>query len=233
MTISQMHTAIKIKLDKISSYSYPNFENTEIDFFINSAIKLIVKNTFLGNNKNRDSVEETQKRIEDLRFLIREVTLACSTGTLKPNSFTADLSTIGDYWMKLGEEVTIAYTRECDSASITKRVGIKEITTDNYVSYLNDPFSEHLLSYSEIKPLRLFYNDLVELITDGNYTVTNYYIRYIKKPVEVNLSTVTDTDLPELIHEDIVDFAVNMMLESIESPRYNTHTVELHNSDLK
>jgi hypothetical protein len=32
--------------------------------------------------------------------------------------------------------------------------------------------------YEDAKPLRLMYQNNIELITDGNYEITSYYLRY-------------------------------------------------------
>ena len=67
---------------------------------------------------------------------------------------------------------------------------------------------------------------MVELITDGDYTITGYFLRYLKTPVVVSITTSTDCDLSDNIHEEIVNMAVDMALENIEQPRYQSHTQE-------
>jgi ABC-type multidrug transport system fused ATPase/permease subunit len=70
--------------------------------------------------------------------------------------------------------------------------------------------------------------DSVELITDGNYSVIKYYLRYLRKPATVVLSPAVNCDLPEHTHDEIVKLAANMTLENIEQPRYKSHINELN-----
>jgi hypothetical protein len=53
-------------------------------------------------------------------------------------------------------------------------------------------------------------------------------MRYIRKPAVISLTGAVDCDLPEYTHGEIVEMTVNRLLENIESPRYQTHTVELN-----
>ena len=232
MTISEMHTAFKLGLDKTESLQYPSFLAEEIDFWLNQAIRKFVKTRYSGINSKREGFEQSQKRIDDLRTLTREVTIACTgTGAIKPNGyvltngFSNAAFTSIPYWLSLGEEVTISYTSTTtrNGGTVTKRVGVVDITSDSYRSKVDDPLSDHVLHYDEARPLRLFYNNTIEFITDGNYSVTEAYIRYIKQPVTVVYNT-TSCDLAEHTHEEIVNMAVQLALENVEQPRLQSYT---------
>jgi len=223
MTISEMHIAFKLELDKSSALELPSFESEEIDFWLNAAIKSFVKTRYLN-------FEQVARRTMDLSELVEEETLAVVADTIKDNSFTANLALCSeDLWFIVGEEVTISYTKLGDTLASTKRQGVTQCTVDTYRSHIDDPHSEHILHYEEAKPLRLVYQRLVELITDGNYDVTNYYVRYIRKPIEVSgTAPLVNCDLSEHTHDEIVKLTANMVLENIEQPRYQSHTVELN-----
>jgi hypothetical protein len=232
MTIAEMHIAFKLELDKSSALELPAFEPEEIDFWLNNAIREFVKSRYTGTDKGA-GFETNLKRIEDLKSLIVEETISganLTTGTIKPYSYIADLtSLVGDKWFTLGEEVLIQYhdIRTPFSHS-TKRQGVTQCTVDTYRSHLDDPYSEHVLHYEEAKPLRLVYQDTIELVTDGNYEITAYYIRYLNQPAEVSITTPVSCDLPEHTHDEIVKLAVNMTLENIEQPRYKSYQNELN-----
>ena len=232
MTISEMHTAFKLGLDKTESLQYPSFLAEEIDFWLNQAIRKFVKTRYSGINSKREGFEQSQKRIDDLRTLTREVTITCTgAGAIKPNGyvltngFSNAAFTSIPYWLSLGEEVTISYTSTTtrNGGTVTKRVGVVDITSDSYRSKVDDPLSDHVLHYDEARPLRLFYNNTIEFITDGNYTITEAYIRYIKQPVTVVYNT-TSCDLAEHTHEEIVNMAVQLALENVEQPRLQSYT---------
>ena len=228
MTISEMHDAFKLELDKIESLQYPSFTTNEIDYWLNRAIREFVKTRYSGINPKREGFEQSQKRIDDLRTLVREVTVPCTiTGAIKPNGYVltdgfgnAQFSTAA-YWLSLGEEVSITPT-----GSTAIRQGVTEITYDEYTYELDNPYSTYRLHYGKAKPLRLFYNNTIEFISDGTYTVDNAYIRYIKSPVEVVYSTI-DCDLPENTHDEIVSLSVRLALENIEQPRHQSYSQEV------
>jgi hypothetical protein len=208
MDITEMHKAFRLELDKSQSLDYPDFLPEEIDFWLNKAIRAFVKTRYSGSNVKRESFEESQKRIDDLRTLIKEHSITpVSAGSpiypfstytnvkIKDNSYIFPLPvlplyvnstsyTIRPYWHTLGEQAQIVFGNN----SIT--TGITQSTIDKFERILNDPQGEHVLHYNKAKPIRLFRNNYVEIISDGNYTVSLYFLRYLAKPVRVNsLST--------------------------------------------
>jgi hypothetical protein len=230
MTIAEMHRAFKLELDKSSALELPSFEPEEIDFWLNLAIRNFVKTRFRGK---QDGVgfEEISKRTMDLSNLVHEASLSVSADPIKDNSFVADLTDLlQELWFIVGEEADIQYKKLGEQTDTIKRQGVTQCTSSTYRYHIDDPYSEHRLHYEEAKPLRLVYQRTVELIADENYNVINYYVRYIKKPLEVLNSGIdsVNCDLPEHTHDEIVKSAVNMVLENIEQPRYQSHTVELN-----
>jgi len=222
-----MHLAFRLQLDKTGMLELPAFEPEEIDFWLNTAIYRFAKTRFTGSDKNL-SFEEHLKRTEDLKTLVVETSIVPTGGTIKPHSYIADLSGLTTKWFILGEEVLIRYIKLGEVGYTTKRQGVTKCTIDTYRNHIDDPYSEHVLHYEEAKPLRLVYQNTIELITDGNYTITYYYIRYLKRPITVSKTTPTNCDLPEHTHDEIITLATNMVLENIEQPRYQTQTNELN-----
>ena len=235
MTITQMHVAFKLILDKTESLQYPSFLPEEIDFWLNQGIIKFVKTRYSGTNSKREGFEQSQKRIDDLRTLVRELTIPCTaTDAIKPNGYVLTNgfgnalfdAPDGPYWLSLGEEVEIIFTSTNARPGVEtrKRVGVTDSTSNDYRWKVDDPVAPHVLHYDEAKPLRLFYNDTIEFITDGNYTIDKAYIRFIKKPVEVSLTTPTDCDLAEVTHDEVVALAVQLALENVEQPRLQTYS---------
>jgi hypothetical protein len=223
MNIARMHTEFKAGFDKSESLSYPDFRPEEIDLFLNKAISSIVKQRYSGNNLRRESVEETQKRRDDLRNITSSKVVTAFTTNVenKPNGTFVDLPT--DYWFALEEEVSISYY-DCFGHTITARVSVKPITHDRYNKIKLDPFNVP----DKIEVVSLPYEGFKnEIIIDGTSTLLAYYIRYIRKPAEVSLSTLTDCDLSEHMHKEVVDYAVNLAIENVESPRFQTQGSEL------
>lgn len=219
MTISEMHVAVKLDLDKSDALNTPIFEPIEIDFWLNRAIRDFVKTRYSGTNVKKESFEQTQKRIDDLRTIVNSTFVLLNSAVYpKPNSYRGDMSGVTDYWLSVGEEVDITV------GSVTTRVGVTQCTQDQYRNAIDDPFSEHILHYGSAKPLRLFYGSYVELTSDGNYTVDKFHLTYIKEPTTVSLSGSVDCNLPEHTHDEVVKLCVDTMLENIEQPRLKTHS---------
>jgi hypothetical protein len=220
MTIAEMHTAVKLELDKTSALELPAFEPEELDYWINRSILLYIKSRYSGFNITREGFEQVQKRADDLRILVTEfpfTSLTVGDSYDKPNSYLADLDLINeDYLVRVGEEVEIVV------GNTTKRQGVTECTSDSYRTFIDNPYSEHRLHYGEAKPLRLFKGNNAELITDGNYTISKYFLRYLRYPQQVSLTNGDDCELPAHTHDEIVKITVSTLLENIESIRHQT-----------
>lgn len=223
MNIARMHIEFKVGCDKSNSLSYPDFTSEEIDLFLNKSIESVVKQRYSGNNLRRESVEETQKRRDDLRNITtnKVITTFINTTDNKPNGTFVDMPT--DYWFALEEEVEISYL-DCFGRTITERAIVKPITHDRYNRIKLDPFNVPDKIEVVSLPYETFKN---EIILDDSSTLKKYILRYIRKPQEVSLSLNKDCDLSEHMHREIVDYAVNLAIENIESPRFQTQGTEL------
>ena len=286
MNINDMHRAVKLGLDKSEGLTYAAFEPEEIDYWINEAIDRFTKTRYSGNNFKFEGFEQSQKRTDDLRTLVTESRIVPSLGTAstdKPNSYIVTISSFPtNYLLFLNDEVAVTFNNEVTGASTPLRTYPVGCTSDTYSTKVNDPYSEHRLHLGTARPLRLFSDKGIELITDGQYTISYYYMKYLRKPARVNLAvtasqtastssveegmqylvsgdsvvynsitysvgdvftgilgipdftgsgaatpTIVDCDLPEHTHREIVLLTVKLLTENIESPRYQTESVEL------
>jgi len=227
MNIAAMHIAFKLEVDKSSALELPAFEPEEIDLWLNNAIRKFVKTRYSGLNSKQQGFEETQKRTDDLRTLVNHVSIGEDGSGEYANSVAFPIPTSPyppQYLFSLQETCTIDRSVGDDLV-----VGVTECTIDEYRAKLDDPFSEHILHYNTAKPLRFFMNDNIELVHDGTYDITYLHLTYLKEPATVQVTaTAVDCDLPDHTHDEIVKMAANMVLESIEQPRYQTHSNELN-----
>ena len=109
----------------------------------------------------------------------------------------------------------------------SKRVGVKPIQHDDYNKIVNDPFNKP----NHDQAVRLMLGDKVEIITGADFDVTRFYMRYVRKPLAVDFANTVDCELANHTHEEIVDLAVSIALEDIESGRYQTHLNELNKNE--
>lgn len=222
MLIQDFHRNFKIGLDKIDSLGYPDILPEEIDVFLNNNILKFINQRLYGNNPRGENFEETQKRFDDLITLVKSdilTPIAFSSVFDKPNSATVDIPT--DYLHMINEEVDIQFN-DCNNGQENRRIRVIPITHDKYNDIIKDPFNKP----NHNKVIRLGYDNKLELISSTDSIILFYYIRYIRKPASVRYGTIYPTpttdvqcDLPESVHQEILDLAILDCLEKIESQR--------------
>tara|TARA_R100000995_G_scaffold84563_1_gene63640 strand:+ start:954 stop:2081 length:1128 start_codon:yes stop_codon:yes gene_type:complete len=72
MNVQEMHLAIQQGVDKINSLQADLLLSQEIDIELNKSMMRFINTKYGRNNKYRKGFEESQKRIDDLRSLVRE-----------------------------------------------------------------------------------------------------------------------------------------------------------------
>lgn len=254
MTITEMHQSFRFGMDKMDNLNYPNFLPEEIDLLLNQGQDRIAKQRYGITNPKRTSFEETQKRTEDLKELIRQVVLTpiANTGVVNANSNISTNSVFvtlpSDHWFIIQERVIInsdrcntttfqiyvpGYVGEDDQlvAPVTitvtgKYAEVRPIQHLEFDKVVNDAFKAP--DYDKV--LRLMYEDKVEIIPNSNSTVVRYIMRYIKKPQQMSISTPTNCELSEHLHSEIVDEAIKIALEGIEAKRNNSFTPLIDNT---
>ena len=238
MTVQEMHLAFKIGLDKIDSLNYPNILPEEIDFFLNKAQERFVKQRYGFTNVKKQSFEETEKRTNDLRALVKNSLITATTtqplGTLLPYDPLTNIDVNAqfvelpnDYWFMVQERANLSYLN-CNNVVTTDSVYVKASQHDDYSRLIDNPFEKPL----ETKVLRFMAEGKAELIHAPGTTVTGYNLRYIKKPLPIVLVPNVNTycELSEHAHSEIVDQAVMIALEGIESKRLQTFIPAIQNT---
>jgi hypothetical protein len=229
-----MHYRFKIGLDKVDSLSAPNFLPEEIDVFLNDAQDQLIAQKAFNNNTKKEGLEETQKRVDDLKNIITNYNTVTFTtnASNKPNGVFVNLPS--NYRHAIQEEAIVTYT-DCNNQTTTINAEIIPLSHDRYNRIIRDPFN---VPSTEIV-YRLGYevnltNEVFELLHAPNTIVSNYILRYIRIPQEIRYGTVyqtpttdLDCELSEHTHREIVALAVKNALEEIESPRYQTSKIEL------
>lgn len=206
--------------------------------FINEAIDKFYKTRYSGINFKAQGFEQTQKRIDDLRTLIKNKKY--TEGSINKgdrNSYSVELPE--DYVLLLGDTAGIQpsdeHPNECWEkddlgAYIVKYTDTLESTIETLDRQLSNSLSEHKLKYCQARPLKLIQDNNVILYTDGKYKVSEYEITYLAKPSEINSSNITNTeytDLPEHTHMEIVKMAIQIYLATKPMQHYNAYSNEI------
>ena len=229
MTIAQQHTEIKFGVDKEDSFANANFLPEDIDIEINNQIEKFIAQRAYGTNPRGEGIEETQKRIDDLRNLVTNTNITTFTNGVnnKPNGYF--ITTPTDYLHAIEEECTITYPSCNTNVMVSKRVPVISVTHDRYNKIIRDPFNKPDTS----KVIRLSYglsgtNEQFELVVDSSVTINTYHLRYLKRPDAVRYGTTytvptTDVDcnLSPHTHKEINRMTITALLANIASPQFN------------
>lgn len=216
MTREELHIAFKIAIDKNSkSVAFggcPAFLPEEIDYWLNQGLFQEVNTKFTGNNAMRISFEGSVKRTHDLENLVRtdyDVVLikeANSNRCYLPNLFSDKRMFFIDAMLNFGNN-------KANVVLVTHADALKFKKTHN-----NNPWIDTPVGNIHDNTLYVYYDDM-KMVSD-NYTID---ITYVKVPTKVeNLPAEGMTEIPEYMQHEIVNRAVELALDDIESKRAAT-----------
>ena len=235
MTVLEMHTAVLLGLDKSASFEVAAFEPEDIDYWLNEAQLELIKQKVFGNNYRKEKYGEGIKRADDLATIIKY------TGELQygvelvdhpyhPNVAYVDIAThIPDYLFYIGSDVLI----NDPYAPTANTPHESEFVEENVIGKLiATPYNEPVLknAYLYLK------KNQVNVIYDPYATLDSIYVSYIKQPGKLvrsapGVGEVTTSELPEQVHQELVALTISLMLENIESPRFQTQFLTLNNKE--
>jgi hypothetical protein len=223
MTISELHYAFKVAMDRIDSNSQTDFNKGEIDYLLNEAQLIFLKTRSSTSNSKQKGFEATQKRIDDLSTLLVKYP---EQQPLTPVSNEVNLSLLTyEYYSLVRIYAEVQYT-DC-----VKNVQLKFVQHDDLNDVLKDPFnsaSQDAIPYNFGKSSTSSSTSIYLYPTTG--TVNKVYIEYLKLPNKVSFGGYAYVDgvvyppstleFPEHTHLEIVDIAANIAAMNIENPEY-------------
>ena len=176
---------------------------------------------YSGRNSMGTSFEETEEMRRYLSRLVKEARREpITTSSNKPlgiDSNSRFFTLPPDLWFITYENVNIS-DGKCDSHT---SMDVYPVTQDEYHKIKRNPFR----GANNRRALRLDLSDgIVEIVS--KYTVTEYYLRYLRKlqPIVLanlgdeqsieGISTISECELPETLHQRILDRAVQLALQS-------------------
>lgn len=102
---------------------------------------------------------------------------------------------------------------DADNARVVT-TGLKTVQSDDLYRLLEDPYNKTY--YKE--PLAQQANQLLVVYTDSTFIIDKVYISYLKRPRKIIRGKATAQDqaseLPEILHREVVQIAVQMYLNS-------------------
>lgn len=224
MTRDQLHVAFKIAIDKNSkSVAFggcPAFLPEEIDYWLNQGLYQEINTKFTGNNSTKVAFEGSIKRTHDLENLIRTDRSIAATKEANINRcYIANL--FNSNRMFFVDAVLNFGNSKANVLLVSHDVSKNFRKTHN-----NNPWIEQPVGVIEDNTLYVYYDDVS--MNASNYTVD---ITYVKYPTKVeDLPTAGMDEIPEYMQYEIVNRAVELALEDIESRRVQTK-VQLNQLD--
>ena len=236
MKYIELQEAFERELNKLDDgLTKPKSSDTE--WWLNRGLEKFYKTRYSGINFKQKGFEQDQKRIDDLRTLIKtKVFKDAEVTKVSDSEYKVTLPT--DYVALLGDQSGIlpldGKDMKCwekvNGKYIVKYGDTIESRIETVDRQLTNSLSEHKLKYSFARPLKLVQDNNVILYTDGNYKVAEYKMSYLRKPVYIDIHTnpmSEYTDMPEHTHSEIVKLAAQMYLENQANPRYNSLSNEV------
>lgn len=197
----------------------------EKSLFLTKSEQDYVIDLYSGRNSLGASFEETEELRRYLANLVKEAKLdpiTTTTGILGIESKSKFFTLPKDLMFITYESVEIS-DGKCDDMTHLDVIPVRQ---DEYHKIKRNPFR----GANNRRALRLDLSDgVIEIV--AKFNVTSYYLRYLRKLrpiVLVNLgdeqsiegvSTVSECELPEMLHQRILDRAVMLALQSREYTR--------------
>lgn len=219
MTVLDLHTAFKVNMDKnaqgIAFGGCPAFLPEEIDMFLNEAYIQVIHNKYNGTNAAQTAFEGSIKRISDLQNLIKTdngISLTypdASSNVLLLNNFTE-----GNNSNKrmLYVDCVLHFDNNSTTCELIDHANAKQFLK----TYNNDPWIDTPVAVLKDNTLKIFI-DAHKMIA-STYTADLTYVKYPTKIVYSNYSAEIN-EVPDYILNEVVNRAVMLALENIESSR--------------
>ena len=194
----------------------------EKSVFLTKAEEDIVLELYTGRNVYRESFETTEEMRRILSILVKEASISPITTSselpLGVDSNSKFFTLPEDLWFITYEDATVS-DGACGEGS---RLEIYPVKQDEYHVIKKNPFR----GANSRRVLRLDLSEgIVELVS--KYTVTSYYVRYLRRPKPIVLIDLEDDDmaingvseatpceLHESLHQRILERAVMLALQS-------------------
>lgn len=216
MTISQMQDEFRFRVDKGATQALPDFLEEDIDRLLNNAQDRFVKTRISRNNFHQRGHEESQKRTDDLRTLVKNLEIVPTVvSASNPKIYKVTLQgtmTNGDTYMAYKRGNAKVSSTSCPTATW---VPVNLVQIDDLDRVLSDPFNKPEIN----EPVITFEDGGIYIYADSTFSVSMFRLTYIKLPVQMNVFDEVDCELPEHTHTEIIDIAVELALETIESQR--------------
>jgi hypothetical protein len=243
MTANEMANLLDDKVDRVSSFGSPGYEDFDYTSVLSEAQELYVKKFFDEvNNRKGKGFQETEIRNQGLAALIKDannlIPSTSQVGTITNNNVIGKFFDLPlDHMYTIYEECTIDKKICGKDEFIVGYVSIiahNEMQRQNWNKYKKPYYntsgdcrvwrSEFSRTTTGILPSTPATAKRHELFTDKTFNITNYHIRYVKNPLGIVVDRTTPTnqrncELDISTHVVIVDIAADLLLQRVKEQK--------------
>lgn len=212
MTVDEMISSFRQYYDRITSYSAPGYLDAEILLFLNNAQTDVIKDRMFGVNYQPPAFEDNQKRVADLLPLISISSLVYTS----LDSYNARQYTLPADFLYFIKAYATCTRSGYPLVSSSRMFECKFLRSGDIGNVYNAEYNRtHFL-----RPYITISGTTAKVIVDRYTTNSALVMHYINEPTE--LASAGSCDLPDHVHQDIVDVAVRQALQSISDSRWQT-----------
>lgn len=213
-TFRDVDNQFKLYLDKSDSQGLPSFLVAEREVFLNDAQLYLARKLTARKSDDQDAVDLR-------RVLSRNLTLTLTKVEDTVGEYTANLP---DDYLSYGKMLVNVSVSTSASGHYAVPMLVSE---DELLRVLTDPFNRPTTG----NPVLSFVNNQLSLYT-GQDTAKGLVISYYRLPTRISVNGAGKLDLPEALVPSLVQRAVQLALESIQDPRFQTQNAILQSSEM-
>ena len=157
MNVQEMHLAVQQGVDKINSLQADMLLPQEIDIELNKSQMRFINTKYSGNNRHRTGFEESQKRIDDLRTLVREFEAPVTfKEQLRNNIFVDTFRLPADYMYLINQQSTV-WIDNCNTMNwnllYPDPINYFTISLSDFVCDKNTTIADSIVMYEDASDL--------------------------------------------------------------------------------
>ena len=244
MTTSEFSYEFDLLYNNIRSNKAPGVDDYEKSLFLTQAQEYIVKSYYESFENSEKAREVLTPLVVSKNVILNSIPTTVSTDSVnnenEPNVYKYYVEIPSDCWFILNEFVELEGTsKEIPTYLKSYKMMVKPVLLDDYYKIKNNPFKgpnnrqvlRYNISYTTNLPTPPVTTVNSKVIIVSKYALTEYYvIRYLKKPSPIilfnssateytgltidSLNTIQTSILPESVHREIVETAVNLAIKT-------------------